>query len=218
MSVLAEAVGADYTGAKWNRPKILAAIRRFVEAFGPFPTNSDTYARHLKAHGIVGQSWKPSEYPSFFTILRYYSTLDVAARAAGVPIKGTHFDWTAEEDDFLRAFAGTVRRSELAEALGRHNENAVKRRLYDLGLTCRTAQGLWTLNRFGEALGLPRARIETVVRRRKIPTQRISMFVYIDPADAPDDLLPAATTEFQAAVLARRRMKLAALVGAMMGD
>jgi hypothetical protein len=203
MEDLADALGTTTGGGHWGRTRVLDGLRLYVAERGPLPA-----ATHVYHPTVVGNR----RYPTFYAVLKYWPTFEAAAVAAGVPFTTHCVGWTQEEEDFLRMFAGTCPRQELAACLPRHSEAALKRRLYDLRTTCRTAQGWWTIERLSKGLGCTRETVRWLVNHKVLGERRVSMFRYLDPADLSDSLLPFVTAELRAAVLSQRRRRLAELI------
>jgi hypothetical protein len=188
-----------YREGWWTKARVIEGMRRFYRDHKFAPTSTEEWHRLTKGTG-KSRSGVGNPYPSFNSVLKYFSSFRQAWTAAGVEVNRDWEPWTPEEDSFIVEGAGILTRNELAEALDR-TPNAVHRRLYDLGVNTRNARG-WTFHRVMTVTGCPDYILRRYANRGDLPYFRGTRLVYIDPADllvvkeidwnnAPEDLAEA---------------------------
>jgi hypothetical protein len=161
----------------WSKERVLNGLRLFYKAYGFAPTSTEAYQAIVKNTGFTyGRT-----FPSFYAVLRYFSSFREAWTAIGVDVNRSEEPWTEDEEWYLRQATGILSRAQIAIDLKR-TANAVHRRLYDLGLTARTRWG-WTVHRVGAALKIPEHKLTTHIDRGDLPFFRGSWCIYVDPAD-----------------------------------
>lgn len=159
---------------------MIEGLQRFYRDHRVAPLSSDQWQELTKGTG-GDRRGVGNPYPSFYGVLRHFSSFREAWTAAGVWVNRDWEPWTAEEDSFIAEGAGVFARKELAEALGR-TPNAVHRRLYDIGVHTYEARG-WTFNRVMRVTGLPDYILRRYANRGELPYFRGSKCLYVDPAD-----------------------------------
>lgn len=161
----------------WTRETVINGLRAFYRLYRVTPTSSDEYHSYFS-----GQTGRGNLFPSRYGVLKHFETFRQAWAAADVPIDRIHEEWSAEEDRLLSEGAGIFTRRELGELVSR-SEQAVHRRLYDLGINIRTARG-WSPKRIARASTVT---VHTLtyryLRTGKLPYLRGTQCFYIDPAD-----------------------------------
>jgi len=164
----------------WTKARVIEGMRRFYLDHKFAPTSPQEY--HLLAKG-TGKSYSGvgNPYPSFNGVLKYFSSFREAWTAVGIEVNRDWEPWTSDEDHFIVEGAGIFTRAELAEALNR-TQNAVHRRLYDLGVNTRNARG-WTFHRVMKVTGCPDYILRRYANRGELPYFRGTRLLYIDPAD-----------------------------------
>lgn len=165
----------------WTRGRVTAALRRFYLAHGFAPTSSEQWAAEVGVVGGDNRNIHRRLYPSFASVLEYFSSFREAWTAIGVDVDRGWEPWSETEEWFLREGAGIYSRKELAAILNR-TPDAVHRRLYDLGIHSYSHWG-WTLNRLERATQISRNTFENYVAWGDLPIMQGSKVYYVDPAD-----------------------------------
>jgi hypothetical protein len=164
----------------WTKGRVIEGMLRFYRDHKFAPTSTEEWHR-LTVRTGKSRSGVGNPYPSFNSVLKYFSSFRQAWMAAGVKVNRSDEPWTPEEDRFIAEGAGIFTRDELAEALDR-TPNAVHRRLYDMGVNTRNARG-WTFHRVMKASGCPDYILRRYANRGELPYFRGTRLMYIDPAD-----------------------------------
>jgi hypothetical protein len=164
-------------GSYWSKERMLNGLRLFYKAHGFAPTSTEAYHAIVKGSGFT----HGRIFPSFYAVLRYFSSFRAAWTAVGVDVNRSEEPWTADEEWYLREGTGILSRVQIAIDLKR-TPDAVHRRLYDLGLNARNRWG-WTVHRVGAALKIPAHKLTTHIDRGDLPFFRGSWCIYVDPAD-----------------------------------
>lgn len=168
----------------WTKKRVDEALLRFAVEYKIIVTSSEHYAQLTADTGrsCVGSK---NRYPSFATVLHYYPNFRAAWRALGVTtprcVPNASEDWTPEEDWFIREAIGIFSRKEIAAYIQR-TENAVHRRIYDLGLNTREARG-WSAFRLSRVSGISEVVIRTYQDRGELPYFQGTTSNFMDPAD-----------------------------------
>lgn len=167
----------------WSESRLLDALRRFAREYGEIVTSSERYCE-LTKHLPRTTSGRHA-YPSANTILRHFASFRAAWQACGVStprcVPNASEAWTPEEDWYLTEACGIYSRKEIAAYLQR-TENAVHRRLYDLGVDTREARG-WSVFRLSRVTGISEVVIRTYQDRGELPYFKGTTSHFMDPAD-----------------------------------
>lgn len=173
----------------WTRERVIVGLRLFYRDFGTAPLNTHDY--HTVTKGSQHHKGPRRRYPSFYAVLRYFKSFREAWTATGVDVDRGHEEWSDLEEWYLREAAGFIPRKEIARDLKR-SDDAVHRRMYDLGLLTRsmgdrpTLHG-WTLNQIERVTGVPGHIINgRYIKKGRLPFRRGTQCCYIDPADLVD--------------------------------
>lgn len=164
----------------WTKARVIEGMRRFYRDHKIAPTSTRHWHELTKGTG-ESCTGVGNPYPSFYGVLKYFSSFRAAWTAVGVKVNRSDETWMPAEEQFLREGCGILTRKELAEALDRTPE-AVHRRLYDLGINTRTARG-WTFHRVMRVTGLPDYILRRYANRGELPYFRGCQCMYLDPAD-----------------------------------
>lgn len=164
----------------WTKARVIEGMRRFYRDHKFAPTSTEEWHRLTKGTG-GDRSGAGNPYPSFYGVLKYFRSFREAWTVAGIHVNRDWEPWTPEEDQFVAQGAGILTRDELAEALDR-TSNAVRRRLYDMGINTRNARG-WTFHRVMRITGCPDYILRRYANRGELPYFRGTRLIYLDPAD-----------------------------------
>jgi hypothetical protein len=119
----------------WTRERVLGAMAAAMkEISGPLPCSDAEWDRLKKGR---------LDWPPAVKILHYFGAMARGWRAAGAPMSRVtmfNLEWTNEEIEYLLDYAGEKRLRDIAARL-RRTYPAVRRRLYELGVTARANQG-----------------------------------------------------------------------------
>jgi hypothetical protein len=101
--------------------------------------------------------------------------------------------WTAEDDDYLRGHAGEHTRAKIAHLLKR-SEGAVKRRLYDLGISIRTNEGFMSAMAVARMAGCEATAVYRLInngtlKARRPQSENVRNRWEIDPRDVTTQIL-----------------------------
>lgn len=168
--------GVDTTW--WTRERVIAGMKRFYADTGRVVLSTEAWIEETRNPHVKGPARR---YPSFYGVLRYFTSFRDAWAACGIETDRLHEDWTEIEDWYLREAIGIIPRAQIGRDLHR-SDGAVKRRIYDLGLHTYRAHG-WTLHRVERVTSVPRHLIETYLARGDVPYFKGTKCVYVDPAD-----------------------------------
>lgn len=165
----------------WTPARVEEALRAYVKrSTGMLPSGSDQYWR-LK-------SGDPSLPVANMVIERYGSItrawLACGARRSRVPLLGCA--WTEEEETFLLDHAGSMTLKQVGARLHR-SWSACKRKLYDLGIRARDAQGYMSGMQVAVEYECSLQRVYQLIANGQLkahhPAGKTNIWA-IDPADA----------------------------------
>ncbi|MBI3654112.1 MAG: hypothetical protein HY231_24030 [Acidobacteria bacterium] len=163
----------------WTRERIIEGLRLFFLHHRHAPCSTEAW--RLATLEDEGRKMWDRVYPSWSGILNVFPSFVEAWEAAGVFINRDWLPWSELEDWYLKEACGVLPRHQIAHDL-RRGVNAVKRRLYDLGLNTRKRWG-WTIHRIERVTGIPVHTIQSYMKRGELPFFRGCHLIYTDPAD-----------------------------------
>jgi len=180
----------------WNRGRVLVGLKHFYEDFNLLPTSAKPYNEskaftgRLKPNGQPSTQGHHSRYPGYACIANHFGGMREAwvAVAMQFPDLGINIDrnsqpWTKDEDRLIIDTVGIHPRSHVAK-LTKRSEQAIKRRLYDLGINAYDRWG-WTVYHSARVLNLQPRRLLRYIREGKLPFLQGHKCIYLDPCDLP---------------------------------
>lgn len=173
-------VGFGY-GVIWTPERIEAALRAYVRrSSGMLPSGSDEYNALKKGDPSL---------PVAVTVVKRYGGISRAWLAVGAPKARVSFlgdAWTDEEVEYLLEHAGSQTLRQIEKRLHR-SWSACKRKLYDLGIRARDAQGYMSASQVAAEYSCPQGRVIRLIERGVLkahrPAGKTNLWA-IDPADA----------------------------------
>jgi hypothetical protein len=120
-------------------------------------------------------------YPSSYAIFCHFKSMRDAWAACGVETDQADRPWTGDEEWFITESVGLIPRDEVSRFLGRTGP-AIKRRLYELGVSCYNRWG-WTLHHTERVTGIGQRVVKKYLEEGRMPYLRGNKCLYIDPGD-----------------------------------
>lgn len=173
-------VGFGY-GVIWTPERIEAALRAHVRrSSGMLPSGSGEYNALKKGDPSL---------PVAVTVVERYGGISRAWLAAGAPKSRVKFlgdAWTDEEVEYLVEHAGSQTLRQIEKRLHR-SWSACKRKLYDLGIRARDAQGYMSAQQVAAEYDCPVKRVLALIAKGELrahhPAGKTNIWA-IDPSDA----------------------------------
>jgi hypothetical protein len=147
----------------WTKENVILALQKFAnENKGPLPRSDHAYNKLKKGH---------LDWPTSHRILEYFGTMSRAWLAAGMKserVSLNYCEWTESEILYLKENTGNLLIREMANAL-RRSYAAVRRELYELGITSRGNQGHFSAALLAKEYGYSYDRLLQFLHTGKIP-------------------------------------------------
>ncbi|MGE0227789.1 MAG: hypothetical protein AB7I38_11120 [Dehalococcoidia bacterium] len=168
-------------GVVWTPERIEDALRAYVKrTAGMLPSGSDEYSAVKKGDPSL---------PVAVTVVERYGAISRAWLAVGAPKSRVKFlgdAWTEEEVEYLLEHAGNQTLKQIETRLHR-SRAACRRKLYDLGLRARDAQGFMSAQQVAVEYGCGVKRVLTLIRNGELkahhPAGKTNIWA-VDPSDA----------------------------------
>lgn len=168
-------------GVIWTPERVEAALRAYVKrTTGMLPSGSDEYNAVKKGDPSL---------PVAVTVVERYVSMSRAWLAVGAPKARVRFlgdAWTDAELEYLLEHAGDQTLRQIEKRLHR-SWSACKRKLYDLGIRARDAQGYMSAQQVAREYGCPVGRVLALIAKGELkahhPAGKANIWA-IDPSDA----------------------------------